>query len=192
MTAVRESEQEAWTQWLIDNAHVAKYPRILKHLTADSFDLSDEFQYMATAQPIPTLVLLKTYWDKYYFAIERDENLPLTVEPNLSSARIRKKLATVKVPCQDGSSQPLDQTFLPLAEIVSTAQGCVPLITLPNPQDRRWPSVLRVLGVGVKDDLNLYLRALKSLKGALLPSEKVSAFLEQIQARSSEDEVLVR
>lgn len=185
-------DTEDWLQWLVDQLNVAIYPRIHQFISDSSFDLSDEFRFITANHPTNFLVLLKNRWDKYSKYIEKDENQAADTEPNLSRTRIRQKLAAVRVRCQDGQLCRLDQTFLPLEEIVSTAQGCVLFLDVPDPQDRRWLGALRSIGVGIKNDLNLYLRALQRLKGTAFSQAKVSAFLEQIQARSSEDEVLIK
>jgi len=185
-------DPENWLQWLVKQLGVAKYPRIHQSVSKLSFDLSDEFRYISANHPTDFLVLLRNRWDKYSSYIEKDENQAADIEPNLSRTLIQQKLAAVRMKCQDGQLYRLDQTFLPLEEIVSMAQGCVPFLDVPHPQDRRWLDPLRSLGVGIKNDLNLYLRALQSLQGKDASQEKVSAFLEQIQARSSEDEVLIK
>lgn len=191
LTAV-SGDPEAWHRWLVEQLNVAIYPRIHRYISESSFDLSDEFRFISTNHPTGFLVLLKNRWDKYSSYIEKDENLAADTEPNLSKTLIRQKLAAVILKCQDGQIYRLDQTFLPLEELTSVAQGCVPFLDVPDPQDVRWLAPLRSLGVGIKNDLNLYLRALQSLQGTNAPQAKVSVFLEQIQARSSEDEALVK
>lgn len=184
--------RENWLRWLVEELNVAIYPRIHKYVSETSFDLSNEFRFISVNRPIDFLVLLKNRWDKYSSYIEKDENQAAGTEPNVSRTRIRENLAAVRVRCQDRQLYRLDQTFLPLEELVSVAQGCVPFLDVPDPQDRRWLVALRPLGVGIKNDLNLYLRALQSLQGTDVSQTTVSTFLEQIQARSSEDEVLIR
>ena len=191
LTAVPEKPRP-WIRWMTKHASISKYPRLATAVALNTFQISSDFENIATRDPILALKLLKARWDEYSLLIETNERPDATAEERTSKAALREKLAAIMIPCKGGSRCRLDETFLPSREIVSTAMGCVPLLDLPDPNDPRWPAVLRPLGVGVKNDLNLYLKCLYNVKTKNLSTEKVSAFLEQIQARCSEDEALVR
>jgi len=178
-------DQERWHKWLVDCLGVAIYPRLVVASSKESFRLAPDFEYLILNRPSAEyLVLLRDQWHLYAPSVENDDTMRETTEPNVSRKRIRERISRISVKCRDGLIRQLEKTYLPTDELVVAAKGCIPLLDVPNPQDKRWELVFRTLGVGLKDDLDFYLQALETLKGRGATKDGVANFLEQIQARS--------
>lgn len=191
--SVVSQNPERWHDWLHDGLNIATHPRLGVPSSKDKFEIAPDFAWIMLNRPSTDfLLLLRDQWGLYEDFIENDDAQSEYKEPNLSRARIRKKLASISVKCRDGRFCLLGKTFLPTDDLVTEANGCVPFLDVPDPQDRRWRLALRPLEVGLKNDLQFYLQALENLKRKGPTLGLVSSFLEQIQARSSEDILQVK
>lgn len=90
------------------------------------------------------------------------------------------------------------QDFLPLEELTRFGNGYVPFVDVANPEDERWPGVLRYFQVGCRNNLEFYIHCLESVKRVstesnTLPADGlISGLLEQIQARVTDGRRLVQ
>lgn len=194
ISAVRH-EKERWLEWLRKTQKLSILPRLVQWTTELSFDLSSDFEFLTQVlSSAELLLLLRDNWSHYvewigeWFDAE-DDNDPR--ESRRSMARVRSRLASLKVKCHGGSLSRLDQTFLPLDGLMEEASGCIPFLDIPEPADRGWQPLL-VLGVGVCRNVCFYLRCLENVFGSEVPLEKVSTFYDGIEARHKDSEKLVR
>jgi hypothetical protein len=104
---------------------------------------------------------------------------------------LKKKMSATTVTCTDGNSCRLDETILPIGDVPAESRGCVSFLDVPEPEHARWQPLAH-FGVGVKQDVNFYLRCLEKLSCSACELQQVTYFYEQIQARCNEDQVKVR
>lgn len=179
-------EEERWRKWLVDMLRVAEFPRLAVSSGKDSFRLSEDFEWLLMHRPSAEfLVLLRDQWYNYAPYLENDETKKDNHPPNVSRKLLRERLSFVGVKCRDGTMRQAKNTYLPTNELVAAARGCIDFLDVPNPQDKRWELVLHALQVGLKDDLDFYLKAIQTLKVRGPTKDSVESFFEQIQARSS-------
>ena len=90
----------------------------------------------------------------------------------------------MNVTCRGGMCTRLRDSFLPIDEFVSAADGLVPFLHVREPEHPRWQA-LDVLGVGVKNDVDFYLLCLSKLaeSGPAVKLSRVKLLLNQIGAR---------
>jgi hypothetical protein len=181
-------DQERWRKWLVDSLRVAIYPRLVVTAGEDSFRLSEDFQWLLMHRPSSEfLVLLRDQWHIYAPYMENDDTKGENHRANVSRKLMRERLSLMGVKCRDGIIRQAGKTHLPTNELVAAAKGCIAFLDVPNPQDTRWELVFHTIQVGLKDDLDFYLQALQALKVTSATKDRVSNFLEQIQARSNSD-----
>ena len=152
-----------------------------------------DFTYVLQNIPSKTfLQSLKAGWKYYKDYVEKDNNTPENEEPNTSRTQMRDQLGASSVKCIDNRNCALNRTFLPLEELTRHAGQNLPFLDVPNPEEPAWRDILTSIGVGFKSDVKFYIRCLESLKAQNSPNTtQVSNLIEQIQARSSEDEAFV-
>jgi hypothetical protein len=181
-------DQERWRKWLVDSLRVAIYPRLVVTAGEDSFRLSEDFQWLLMHRPSSEfLVLLRDQWHIYAPYMENDDTKGENHRANVSRKLMRERLSLMGVKCRDGIIRQAGKTHLPTNELVAAAKGCIAFLDVPNPQDTRWELVFHTIQVGLKDHLDFYLQALQALKVTSATKDRVSNFLEQIQARSNSD-----
>lgn len=191
------THREMWNQWLVEQVGITSYPKFVRHTqSTQAFEMHPDFEYILRNHGSQcVLQLLKDYWTLYLKYIEVNPSSPLNVEPNASRCRLVARLESTAVRCIDGSHRKLHETFLPLEELTRYGTGHVPFVDVPKPQDERWPLVLHCFNVGCKNHLEFYIRCLESVKRnstSESPSRgEIAVFLEQIQARVSDNQELV-
>ncbi|KAK0613515.1 hypothetical protein B0T14DRAFT_526419 [Immersiella caudata] len=176
-----------WMAWLRRNLQLSNLPRLVQYKTATQFVLSEDFSFIMKNSPaLDVLFLLCDHWQLVYGPWLVDT---LGHKDAKSISDVKRQLSELQVDCTHGRSVPLRQTFLPLPTIMSK-QATVPLLKIPDPQHDRWQN-LRHLGVGVVDNVSFYLRYLDGLSESEASLEDIVGALEQIQARSHEDEAAI-
>jgi hypothetical protein len=181
-------DQERWHKWLVDSLRVAIYPRLATSSGKDSFRLSEDFEWLLMHRPSAEfLALLRDQWYIYAPYVDNDDTKRKDHAANVSRRLIRERLSFMGVKCRDGIIRQAAKTHLPTNELVTAAKGCIAFVDVPNPQDKRWETVFHTIGIGLKDDLDFYLKALQTLKGRSATKDGVANFLEQIQARSNSE-----
>src|SRR5205085_8011033 len=103
--------------------------------------------------------------------------------------RLVSELSGVKVSCRGGACHRLRDSFLPIDEFVSAADGLVPFLRVREPEHARWQA-LGVLGVGVKSGVDFYLLCLSELSesGSAVKLSRVKLLLNQVEARCREED----
>ncbi|EXJ77094.1 hypothetical protein A1O3_10252 [Capronia epimyces CBS 606.96] len=194
-TAGRENTTR-WFEWLESVAGMSILPRLTERVLSQPryFRLSRHFLFiMESNEPKDFLVLLRDNWNHYSSWFEDDGGVFPNDSRELSRERVIKEIQASPVRCRGGITKSLRDVFLPIPELVDKAQGQVPFIDVADPLDQRWRR-LGVLGLGVEGNVSFYLRCLESMrgKGDPAPVDRATMLLEQIQARYSDDEELVR
>jgi hypothetical protein len=181
-------DQERWHKWLVDSLRIAIHPRLVEISGEDSFRISEDFEWLLMHRPSAEfLVLLRDRWQTYSTYVENDDTKLGSHAANVSRKLIRERLSFMGVKCRDGIIRQARKTYLPTNELVAAAKGCIDFLDVPNPQDKHWELVFHTIQVGLKDDLDFYLEALRTLKMRSATKDRVANFLEQIQARSNSD-----
>ena len=197
LNATAEDSKDEWYRWLVDSVGLSTHPKLV-HLTSEvgpeRFQLHEDFRDIMRDQPTKVILcLLRDNWYQYSKYIENLESVAQDREPNVSRRKIREILASMPVRCTDGRTFPLSQTLLPLEPLLKVADGCVPFLDVPQPDDHKWRSTLHCLGVRFEDDMNFYITCLQGLKRVDQPSQaRIRNLLEYIQARSGYDQEKVR
>jgi len=210
ISAYEQSEQanHSWLAWLKVHmclSNVPRLARIIKEVNKFDhvFEISPEFDFIIEAfGPLATINLICTHWVVYRFWIIRLQVQDVTadredaegvIDPDVDASyqKLQRKIMTLQVECTDGSKAPLQDTFLPLRDVPTEAEGCVSFISLKDPDHPRW-TLLDHFGVGVQQDFNFYCRCLKNFSRSRGSLKKATFFYEQIQARSSDDKAFLK
>jgi hypothetical protein len=186
-----------WLAWLNLNMSLSNVPRLIRLIREVAprswvFEMSHEFEFIIKAwSSLDAIALLCYYWEVYKPFIEplTNEFEDASVEESYRS--LKKKISAMGVKTTEGEISRLDETFLPLGEVPEETKGCVSFLDVPDPEHSRW-QVLATFGVGVKQDVNFWLRCLDKLCGNSCQLKQVTYFYEQIQARSNEDQEKVQ
>jgi hypothetical protein len=144
-----------WLQWLEELAGVRWTPP----LTQGGHDrLSTEFGYLIQHRLDRLLGTVKRYWISY--------------EPQMTSAIVTEIRAS-EVSLKNGTKSQLDKSFLQFPKLVQAAtrygiEKTFPFIPADNQltdEERVNWTFLNQFGIGIKDDLKFYIRALRLFKG---------------------------
>jgi hypothetical protein len=190
-------DPSGWLTWLKGNMSLSNIPRLIRPIREVAprswvFAMSPDFEFVINAwSSSDALRLLCDHWSVYQFWIE-----PLVTEfpdasVETSYRSLKKKISAMTVSCTGGKSCRLDETFLPIGDVPVESKGCVSFLDVPEPEHARWQPLAH-FGVGVKQDINFYLRCLEKLSCSTCELKQVTYFYEQIQARCNEDQVKVR
>lgn len=185
-----------WTNWLIETAGLCSVPRLVQlDLGTRSCEICPDFRFVAETYPSSQwLLLFRDHWNAYAEVLDEnhiDHDLPL--ELRLTRSRVRAEIGKLLVDCKGGKQARLDESYLPANDLIAEAKDCVPFLDVPEPEDPRWTK-LELLNVGMRGSVAFYLRCLEysSTSSDPIVQQSAPAFLEQVQARCSEDEELVR
>jgi hypothetical protein len=192
---VEPENRGRWLEWLEKCMNLSILPRLVQTQTQAprNFEIASDFVYITQHRHTSEfLLLLRDHWRHYSDWLEEDER-PSNENIASSKKRLREKLGTIRVECVRGGSAPLNETFLPLPELMREAGAAVQFVDVPEPEDDRW-SRLKRIGIGIEGDVRFYLRCLASMSGSRDPQagDRATALLEQIQARYLDDETLVK
>lgn len=208
-----EGDRKIFMDWLQQCMLLNNYLRIF-HInrlatTAESaVHFSDEFKAITSSEKsFPWLVMLKDNWRHYEEVLNLNHFMESSGITNsaVSADALRDRhrlllgqIGDFAVKCIDGSCSPLKNTYLPLPVLKEDVISGIALVDLPVPEDSLWKP-LKCLGLGTEADLMFYMRCLERLsedsqKGNSIPnaSSKATTYLEQIQARHTEDIGLVK
>ena len=171
-----------WMRWLEEIAGVRRIPE----LRAKGRDeLSREFQYIVRHRSDRLLGVLKREWDSY--------------RPQINNF-VEGDLQRSTVLLENGRRIPLRHTFLPLPKLKQIAAelriaDAYPFIAIPellrDEKRLEWMFV-KDLQVGIEENLDFYLSALKTLKtinptlSTTSASDQLIRIYENIQSRCSE------
>lgn len=190
--AADTEDPKGWFSWLETNLRVSALPRLVTVTDSDerrlSFVMSADFAFIIDNSPwVDVLFLLCDHWRDVYgqWLLNTDRN-----KSQSSFDQLKARLSDLRVETTRGRNLRLRETSLPLPAMVSRSMD-VPFLKIPDPQHDRW-KYLRHLGVGISDDVIFYLHCLDSLIGTDATFEQFTEILEQIQARSHEDEDMVK
>jgi hypothetical protein len=189
--------REIWLRWLFETMNVITLPRLIKKTSPSgmTFQMSRDFEFILQRQGLEFLFILVQHWRHerigYGQYLEEDEDGGSNAPWEASVKKLKQALGAQKVKCTTGAMHRLDQTFLPTQAIRSVASELVPYLDISEPESRRW-RYLAALGVGVKPEITLFLRALENLSGQMNALDVATYLLEQIQASCHEDEQAVR
>lgn len=195
-----KKDQADWIEWLEDSTGVTRVPRLV--LRNKPYELSADFKFIIKSTPSERwLELLCKHWEEYEewlapenFPDEAQEENDNENSPRQYQKRLASELSDIKVNCRDGKSARLGESFLPIEEFVSVAEGLVPFVHIQEPEHERWRP-LHFLGVGVETNVDFYMLALSKLadSGLAVTLRRVKLLLNQIEARcKKEDEGRVR
>lgn len=124
-----------WTTWLIQNIDVAKYPRLTVHSAGSHLNLSKDFQFLLdTRSSQEILLLLRDNWGHY----SKWFGPPTSATQKATKSELTKKLSRMPVCCCGGGKVPLDQTILPLRDMVHETMASMSFLDVPEPDDLRW------------------------------------------------------
>jgi len=192
------NDSETWLKWLRENMGISHLPKLVSITSSDdqgkatSFNLSQDFEFLMKSAPSEeVLQLLCDNWLEYLEWIEPPIFTTMGTEFAASQKRLKAKISAMIVKAKTNQACRLDETFIPLEELVTAAKGSVPFLDLPEPSHPRWQK-LSHFGVGVKQDVKFYLRCLDKISNSDKHTSQAGFFLEQIQARCNDDEELVR
>ena len=201
-------DPSGWLNWLKTNMSLSNIPRLTHPIQEVAhqpwvFEMSLDFEFIINAwSSLDALTLLCDNWLLYESWIVPKLPSP----PQLANQKpgdggigpssyrsLRKKICSVMVKCTDGSLCNLEETVLPISEEPAETKGCIPLLDVPDPEHSRWLH-LSQFGVGVKRDVDFYLRCLESISRESCELKRVTFVYEQIQALciSGEDLAKVR
>jgi len=185
-------DQVAWREWLERNWHLSNIPRLTRPIRMVEpdmwvFEMSPEFEFIiGSRNSIEALTLLCDHWSTYMVHIIPTGNVQNS-QVAASYRSLKKRIASITVPCTDGTARSLESTSLDVGEVPLEANDCAWFLAVPDPKHQRWQNLIH-FGVGIKQDVGFFLRCLEKFS----ESEKcdlaqATYFLEQIQARASED-----
>ena len=175
-------DQASWIEWLEESLGVTKIPRLV--LKREPFKLSVDFRFIIWSLSSERwLEILCEHWEEYEKWLEPGNDDPTDQE------RLVSELSGVKVTCRGGVYRRLRDSFLPIDEFVSAADGLVPFLLVQEPNHARWQA-LGVLGVGVKSGVDFYLFCLSKLaeSGPAVKLSRVKLLLNQVEARCREED----
>ncbi|KAK4235772.1 heterokaryon incompatibility protein 6, OR allele [Achaetomium macrosporum] len=110
-----------WRLWLVGQFGVALLPRLARDTGGLDFTMSDDFRHLVDTKPLTALLLLREKWQHYrtWIVPSEDENHYYR-EARASSRRdIWSALSGMMVPCREGGTAPLGNTFLPRKSVVT-------------------------------------------------------------------------
>jgi hypothetical protein len=166
-----------WTAWLVKNLRLAKYPRLVVPSTDPESILSKDFQLLlSTCSSQQILLLLRDNWDYYSTWIGPDNSLTMEA----SRTKLTEKLSSIQVTCCGGREAPLNQTIIPMGDMVHESIIEMFLLDIPEPEDTRWKCV-RHLGVVVESGASPFIQYLQRLKVSGASLKQVSELYTQIQ-----------
>jgi hypothetical protein len=166
-----------WTAWLVKNLRLAKYPRLVVPSTDPESILSKDFQLLlSTCSSQQILLLLRDNWDYYSTWIGPDNSLTMEA----SRTKLTEKLSSIQVTCCGGREAPLNQTIIPMGDMVHESIIEMFLLDIPEPEDTRW-KCLRHLGVVVESGAGPFIQCLQRLKVSGASLKQVSELYTQIQ-----------
>lgn len=185
-----------WLTWLETNMSLSNTPRLvrpIREVTPRSwvFELSADFQYVIDIwSPLHALTILCDNWYIYLPWIEAPIKYGANatsgsgkVDPAVESSyrQLKGKICSMMVKCMDGSTRKLEETFLPIGQVPEETKDCVALLDVPDPENLRWQHLAN-FGVGVKQDVQFYLRCLETLSSKACDLRRATFLFEQIQA----------
>src|SRR6266536_696970 len=189
--AAHKSNQVGWVQWIVRDVGVSKIPRLV--VNNSPFKLSKDFKFIINSSPSERwLQILCVHWteyEKWLKAKETNEEASLfeIVDEPTDQERLISELSETEVTCRDKQRYRLHETYLPLDEFASAADGKGPLLRIQDPDHIRWHN-LGLFGVGVKNDVKFYLFWLRVLAGSPVKRSKMNNLLRQIQARCRKED----
>ncbi|KXJ87885.1 hypothetical protein Micbo1qcDRAFT_215118 [Microdochium bolleyi] len=205
-----KGDQDDWTQWLEENAGICRIPKLTKVLLVvpavgqkpAAFMMSDEFAHLMRSQPSAVVLrLLCDCWaDHYRQWLDVEDQSALTMLMSQANEKMikddKKRLSAhiseMSVMTRSGQSVQLSKTFLPLPELVEEADGLLlPFVDVPEPEHPRW-RVLAEFGVKQDNNVDFHVACLEEIRLSGKQLQKVAYFLEQIQARTKDDEAFVK
>jgi hypothetical protein len=183
---------EGWLEWLKANMNLSSIPRLTRPIRELSpkkwtFELSRDFAFIIkTCPPLDTLKLLCDHWSAYQFWIDPPASESVDKALEVSYRTLKQKISGMMVPCTNGKSCRLDQTFLPVGDAVVEWPGVMPFLDVPDPGNGRWQHLVH-FGVSIKRDISYYLRCLETISNTAYDFKQVTLLYEQIQSRCNED-----
>ena len=144
----------SWKNWLHKHARVLESPRLID--SHNPLKLSDLFTWIIKERRDAFLGILKTHWKTY---------------SNFMKPEIVAALQRVKLKCNDEHDAFLQDTFVPLPELLNVAANLgvkknVRFLRLPSEFSEESPEgwyFLKTFGAGVSADLSFYLEALRAI-----------------------------
>jgi hypothetical protein len=186
------SESESWLLWLENNLHLSTLPRLVSPLAGSPFDLSDDFKFIIeTWSSSEALLMLCDNWSHYSRWIEECGSGYPRPWSRKSKLKVRNALETTNVRCCDGIDYPSKETFLPSSGLLIDVSSHPPILDIPDISNQKWQN-LGKLGVALNMNVRFYLLCLEQMQGCEAAVSQISYIYEQIQARCSENEELVR
>jgi hypothetical protein len=189
-------KREKLITWLHEEMDIWHIPRLVTLTPGDGFSLSPHFDIIIQERPSSDfLLLLRDHWQHYSkWLVEEKADGGHGIHGadfNESVSRLKETLSSRMVQCLGNVTYKLRETFLPLEDILSEKDIFVPLLKVPDPEDKGW-QVLKHFGVGVRRDVHFYLRSLERLVGEDPTAESISTLLEHIQTHSADDPLAAR
>ncbi|KAH7399670.1 hypothetical protein BKA66DRAFT_437202 [Pyrenochaeta sp. MPI-SDFR-AT-0127] len=171
-----------WTGWLLENLHLAELPRLVVSMSP-KLVLATDFRVLRKEDPIQLLLVLRDYWNHYSIMFLSSESSECDHEDAKSS--LRATLAAVEVPCVGGRIQPLGQTTMPTADIVSGAMDAASFLEVPEPEDPRW-NFLSHFGVIMNPGIDQFVKCLRQIKATTGSFKRISDLYRQLHALAEE------
>ncbi|RMY97100.1 hypothetical protein D0864_04916 [Hortaea werneckii] len=150
-----DQKQSSWLQWLKNDMNVNTLPK----LVGSDGKVSPEFTFIVNNSPSSAwLKLLRDYCSTHSH-----------------SDNVKRFFANVLVDCRGGRRLKLCDAYMPTPEVLKEAsdEQMVDLIAIGDPENPSW-SKLTHLGLRLKPDLSLFLKALLRLQSAPLTSDTAS------------------
>ncbi|KAI7658189.1 hypothetical protein KC319_g9307, partial [Hortaea werneckii] len=150
-----DQKQSSWLQWLKNDMKVNTLPK----LVGSDGKVSPEFTFIVNNSPSSAwLKLLRDYCSTHSH-----------------SDNVKRFFANVLVDCRGGRRLKLCDAYMPTPEVLKEAsdEQMVDLIAIGDPENPSW-SKLTHLGLRLKPDLSLFLKALLRLQSAPLTSDTAS------------------
>jgi hypothetical protein len=173
---------EGWIQWFQDNMKISKIPTLARYSfftnpTKYIFEMSYDFSYILTHwSSSDFLSTLRDHWKSYQYWLEPSFGVIRDPGLEVSWKRLKSKFSAAIVKCKDGSLHNLENCFIPIRQLVDESHSVVPFLDIPEPEHARW-EVPQHLGVGIKGDLNFYLKCLEKISGAKVRPQQVEFLL---------------
>ena len=147
-----DKKQSSWLQWLKNDMKVNTLPK----LVGSDGKVSPEFTFIVNNSP-----------SRAWLKLLRDH-----CSTHSHSDNVKRFFANVLVDCRGGRRLKLCDAYMPTPDVLKEAsdEQMVDLIAIGDPEDPSW-SKLTHLGLRLKPDLPLFLKALIRLQSAPLTSD---------------------
>jgi len=178
--------------WLQQHMRVRLYPRLLKtsftnYYTSDiKTHIHDDFKLIVQDHlSKQVLVLLREGWSYYGPFFDRSAGSHPGVNDTVIQG-VKAYFQGLSVRTTGGIN--ITSTFQPLRRLVEEANGLVPFLDIPDPENPNWTKLLGQLGVGSDTDLRFYLACLLGAKAkGDVPMSEVRGLVRNIEVKSASD-----